>query len=75
MLQQQNDRIAILQRSQSCLSRAACPYALRNRVRSDMQQLFKTNGIPFPQGPPAGLSPAAARRSRSEAMNGPAPAE
>lgn len=79
-LQEQKERIAILQRSQSCVSRAANPNALRsctkqerseyqtlrNRVRSDMNQLFVTNGIPLAQMPPRRPEPAG--RSAAEAI-------
>ena len=72
LLQEQKERIAILQRSQNCVSRAANPdalrsctkqerseyQALRNRVRNDMRQLFVSNGIPFPQMPPRRAEPA-----------------
>ncbi len=63
LLQEQRERVAILQRSQSCVNRAGSPdalrtclmqerrdtQALRSRFRSEMRQLFEKNGITFPQ--------------------------
>lgn len=62
LVQQQRERIAILQRSQSCVSAASSSDALRNclmqerrdqqalrsRFRDQMRALFEQNGIPFP---------------------------
>ena len=61
--QEQRERIAILQRSQSCVNRATTPDGLRNclmqerrdtmamrqRFQGEMRQLFEKNGIPYPQ--------------------------
>lgn len=63
LLQEQKERIAILQRSERCVNRAASADALRgcllqerrdhqelrSRFRAEMRQLFARNGIAFPQ--------------------------
>ena len=63
LLQEQRERVAILQRSQGCVNRATTPdalrdcliqerrdtQALRSRFMTEMRQLFEKNGISFPQ--------------------------
>lgn len=79
LLQEQKERIAILQRSQSCVGRAANPnalrsctkqerkayQALRNRVRGEMRQLFETNGIPLAQMPARRAEPTGGSEAES----------
>ena len=63
LLEEQKGRIAILERSRSCVGRASTPealssclmqerrdtMALRSRFRDQMRELFAKNGIPFPE--------------------------
>jgi Spy/CpxP family protein refolding chaperone len=60
---EQRERVAILQRSQSCVNRAGTPDALRSclmqerrdtmamrqRFQGEMRELFEKNGIDYPQ--------------------------
>ncbi len=66
VVQEQRERIAILQRSQSCVNAASSSDALRNclmrerrdqqalrsRLRDQMRALFERNGIPMPERDP-----------------------